>query len=266
MDPRPEPITPASIERAVRARILGSPYVLYPGVAALLSGMGALLFTSPLTVGLALAGPVLLLAGWQYEKRVHSPAYLLSYLAEANRRLGAERSAKSEDLLAKLEEVGATQGMEQLRMFQGKFQNYREILGQKFRPEELTYGRYLGIAEQVYLAGLDNLERVYLALKSVSTVDAAALTARLAPLAREGDEGARAEADTLRERLALYNEQIALTEHLLLQNELAMTELDNVTAKVATVVTHKGEADLDLDQAMEELRRLAEGARRYGQG
>jgi hypothetical protein len=258
--------TRESIDQAVRRRVLTSPFILYPGVAAVLTGLAAALFTSPVTVGMAVAGPLLLLAGWQFETRVRSHAYSLAYLAEANQKLQRERAARTARLVEKLHELRSRQGVHQIKLFNHAFQNFQEILAQKFSPSELTYGRYLGIAEQVLLAGLDNLERVCLALKSVSTADVGELQARIAELESETDAGAREEMATLRQRLKLREEQTDLAEKLLLQNEKALTELDHVTAKVATVVTEKGRAELDLEQAMEELRRLAERAEKYEVG
>lgn len=258
--------TQESIDKAVRRRVLTSPFILYPGVASVLTGLAAALFASPVTVSLAVASPVLLLAGWQFEKRIRSHAYSLAYLAEANQKLQAERAARTAQLVEKLHVSHSRQGVHQIKLFNHAYQNFQEILGQKFSPQELTYGRYLGIAEQVFLASLDNLERVCLALKSVSTVDAAELQERIAELEKENDTGAREEMATLRQRLKLREEQTGLAEKLLLQNEKALTELDHVTAKVATVVTEKGRAELDLERAMEELRRLAERAEKYEAG
>lgn len=255
--------TQESIAKAVRRRVLSSPLILYPGVASVLSGLAAALFASPVTVGLAVASPVLLLAGWQFEKHLRSHAYSLAYLAEANQKLQAERAARTAQLVERLRLLHSRQGIHQIKLFNHAFQNFQEILGEKFSPQELTYGRYLGIAEQVFLASLDNLERVCLALKSVSTVDAAELEERIRELAKEDDTSAREESATLRQRLQILKEQTDLAETLLLQNEKALTELDHVTAKVASVVTEKGRAELDLEQAMEELRRLAERAEKY---
>ncbi|MDD5036554.1 MAG: hypothetical protein PHE55_17560 [Methylococcaceae bacterium] len=257
--------TQESIDRAVRKRILASPIILYSGVAASLAGLSAALFASPLTLGLAVAGPVLLLAGWQFEKRVRARHYSLNYLEEANLQLQSERTAKTAQLVEKLREVRSRQGIHQIRLLNGKFRNFQEILAQKFSPGELTYGRYLGIAEQVFLASLDNLERVFLALKSIATVDPDEQQQRLQELERDDSKIAAEEAETLRQRLKLRQEQIERVQKLLLQNEKALTEIDHVTTQVATVVTEKGRAELALEPAMEELRRLAERAQDYTQ-
>lgn len=261
--PTQKHFTQESIDKAVRKRMLGSPVVIYTGVAATLAGMAAAMFASPLTLGLAASGPLLLLAGWQIEKRLRSKGYSLQYLEEANRKLQEERTAKLSQLVEKLREVRSRQAIHQIKLLNQKFHNFQEILAEKFSVGELTYGRYLGIAEQVFLASLDNLERVYLALKSIATVNPAEEQSRLKELESQSSKTAAGEAETLRRRLKLREEQIELVQQLLLQNEQAITEIDHVTAKVATVVTEKGQAELALDSAMEELRRLAERAQDY---
>jgi hypothetical protein len=50
---------------------------------------------------------------------------------------------------------------------------------------------------------------------------------------------------------------------MMLANEHALTELDEVSAKIASVQMNKGRADVDLDLAMEELQRLAERTDQY---
>jgi hypothetical protein len=256
---------PATIRKAVAGRALRSPWLLYPAVGSALAGLAAaLLKASALTLGAAGGGAALALAGWWYEYRFKGKAWSAAYVAELQQKLQREREEKMQALVGRLREVRSRQGMHQLHLLNGKFANFQEILAGKFSPEEITYGRYLGIAEQVMLAGLDNLDKVYFALKSISTVGADEIRKRLKELEGDASRAAEAERKTLNARLGIQREQQERVRELLLQNEQALTEMDHAMAKVAAVQTERGQAELDLEQAMQELKRLAERAKDYG--
>ncbi|MDQ7091948.1 MAG: hypothetical protein Q9M50_15160 [Methylococcales bacterium] len=153
--------------------------------------------------------------------------------------------------------------MKQLTLLANKYQNFEEILGTKLSPTEMTYARYLSMAEQVYLAVLDNLDNVFLTLKSISAVDTVHLNQRLASLEADNSRSAKKEKAILTRRLTLYKQQQQRTTEIILANERALTELDEVSAKIASVQMNKGRADLDLDSAMEALRHLSERTDQY---
>lgn len=69
----------------------------------------------------------------------------------------------------------------------------------------------------------------------------------------------------LEERLKLRNEQIERVEALMLNNEKALTQLDQVSTKIATINTQQGRSQMDLEDAMKELRRLIQRADNYSE-
>jgi len=154
-------------------------------------------------------------------------------------------------------------GIKQLELLKVKYHNFEEILSSKLSPTEMTYSRYLSMAEQVYLAVLDNLDKVFLTLKSISAVDKNHLTQRVAILEKGTSPTAAKEKETLSRRLNLYQQQQNRAAEIILANERALTELDEVSAKMASVQMNKGRAEFDLDIAMEELRNLAERTDQY---
>ena len=52
-----------------------------------------------------------------------------------------------------------------------KYDNLAEILREKLNAGELTYSRYVAMAEQVFLSGLDFLKEAAMSLKSISKID-----------------------------------------------------------------------------------------------
>ena len=258
------PLSTRAVKSAVIKNTLQHPIVLYPSVTGILAAVTGVMFNfGSLPFLISAGGAVTAIGGWLFEYFARQNKHSMAYIAEITEDLNREREQKIARLSSELENVQCIEGVKQLELLKGKYRNFEEILATKLAPTEMTYSRYLGIAEQVYLAILDNLDKVYLALKSVSAVDPEHLAARLQILEHNRSEQADEERKTLGKRLELRQEQLDRATGFILANERALTELDHVTAKIASVQMNKGRADLDLEMAMEELRRLADRADQY---
>ncbi len=238
-----------------------SPVAVYPAVLGILGLISVAAFgLTATTIGIAAGGLTFALGGWLFEYLGHHQKYSLAYLIRMHQQMQIESELKLAQIESELKSIDADQAINQLTLFKNKFNNFKDILERKFTPEELTYARYLGIAEQVFLAGLDNLDSYYLSLKSVSTVKPDYIEKRIQQLNQQTDFS---EIETLKKRLAIYQQQLTNVAEIQRQNEIALTELDNVTTKLANVQTKKGMADIDMDLAMEELARMAQRAEQY---
>lgn len=258
------PLSTHSIKSAVLKNTLQHPLVLYSSVTGVLAAVTGVIFNfGSLPFLISAGGAATAFGSWLFEYFARQEKHSMDYISEITEGLNREREEKIARLGLELEKVNCLDGVKQLELLKGKYRNFEEILSTKLTPTEMTYSRYLGIAEQVYLAILDNLDKVYLSLKSVSAVDPEHLIVRLQKLERNHSDQAAEERKTLSRRLGLRQEQLNCATNLILANEHALTELDHVTAKIASVQMNKGRADLDLDMAMEELRRLAERADQY---
>lgn len=167
-------------------------------------------------------------------------------------------------LEAELAALGADQGVAQLRMLREKYDNLAEILRAKLNAGELTYSRYVAMAQQVFLSSVDSLNETAISLKSISKIDPEYARARLRDLKKNpSDEAGKDERDALTKRLSLYDEQNARVAGLLGQNETALTVLDKTAAAIAQAKTGEGLASLDAKTAIEELEALAKRAGHY---
>ncbi|MFQ5973489.1 MAG: hypothetical protein ACE5Q3_14260, partial [Alphaproteobacteria bacterium] len=179
--------------------------------------------------------------------------------------LEAAQQEKLRTLVSDFDDLDFAQGAAQLQRLREKFENLSEVMKRRLNAGELTYARYLGMAEQVYLSALDNLHEAAVALRSVSTIDPDYVEARISELEEAPDPSAdrRQESDALRKRTALYTQQQQRVEQLISQNELAMTVLDKTSTALAEVKTGKGHAAMDAEAAIAELERLAKRAGDY---
>jgi hypothetical protein len=198
--------------------------------------------------------------GSQYLARLHKKqkqyeAYLISQI-----ETGLKQCART----AELKEKAAT-GIKQLRSIRLKFANVKELLGMKLRTNEITYGRFLGAAEQVSLSVLDNLNTVGSLLKSATSIEPKYIQNRLkdidskeAPTKEEEDQR-----ESLRERLALWNSQLQKVDQLMAKNEEAMTEMERISAAVAQWQSGRKFSGGDLESAIKQLHALALSAHEY---
>ena len=252
-------LLPKAVNKAILTNSLQHPLVLYPAVTGVLAAALTLVFhlgSIPLVV--VAGGAVLAVGGWAYQFFARRDNYSQAYFSEIHARLNREKRQKLSKLRKELLQVDSYAGIKQLELLDVKYRNFEEILSSKFSQTEMTYSRYLSIAEQVYLAVLDNLDKVFLTLKSISAVDKKHLIDRINALENDPSTPAEQEKEILNKRLVLHQQQVDRSTDMILSNERALTELDEVTAKIASVQINKGRADVDLDLAMEELRRLAE--------
>jgi hypothetical protein len=129
----------------------------------------------------------------------------------------------------------------------------------------MTFSRYLGMGEQVFLGGLDNLARISDALKGFATNDAKDIRARINELKQDGiDSHAQDQEEAaLQARLKLMEQQREKVFGWLAENEAAMTALDRVMAGVAEMNTTQS-ASMKMEDAMKELETLAARAGSYG--
>jgi hypothetical protein len=127
----------------------------------------------------------------------------------------------------------------------------------------VTFGRYLGSAEQVYLAVLDNLDKMATILESISTIDVSYIEERLQALKKlkstaPADEEER---KTLLERRTLRDDKLQEVNSLLTENEQAITEIEKAT--VSLVAITRSRAAVDMDTARKQLEELASRAHQY---
>lgn len=271
--PKPEEYLPAAIQKAVVQTGMKHPVTLYPmalGVSACVVGA---LFNIPILlgsgVGLGFLGPVWAVSqiffrhealGSQYLRGLHERQK--KYEASLVRQIdtGLKECRRGEELKSK-----ADTGIAQLKSIRVKLTNVQELLGMKLSTHEITYGRFLGAAEQVAMSVLDNLNIVVGLLKSATSIDPKYIHQRLKALNAEKSPSSedRDQLNSLRERLELWNNQLKKVDRLMARNEVAMTEMERISAAVAQWQTGRKFANSDFESAIKQLQQLALQAHEY---
>ncbi len=246
-----------AITRQVATVTAQKPYVLYPLAAGLLGGLSALLLGTPLLP--ALIGGGIGVAAWLLDNTLRRKHHANDYVGRLHEMLERRTRASLAALEAELQEVGESGGYEQLKLLKQKYETFESLLRRKLNPAELTFGRYLGMAEQLYLGALDNLSTVAHIRRGLNAINPSHIQRRIDQMVRDGEIDAteKQEMEALSRRQALMLQQREQITALLAQNETAMTKLDEVMASIAALNLGDRRATMDIEEAMLELEELA---------
>jgi hypothetical protein len=257
-------ISPSTIKKEVISTSLQKPFTVYPATVGALGAFYSLLFGSNIiTLVAMIAGGSVTLFNWVYEYYIKGDQHANRFVTLYRMELEKRRIDALKHLEEELSEIQNEQAVNQVLLFRRKYDNFQAILDRKLDATELTYNRYLSIAEQVFLNGLDNLENAAIALKSISAINVDRIKKDIKALDQGQTKNIEAQKVELNARLELHKTQLNRARELLLTNEKALTQLDQVAAKLANIDTRRNHAHVDMEDAMDELSRLIERAEGY---
>src|SRR5262245_13703993 len=179
--------SPRAVAKAVLNDTLQKPHVLYPSAVGILGGVAALLLgPSTLFIAPAVVGGALGVGGWAYEYIFKREQHARDYVQTMHRALAGRVEDTMRVLNSELRELKFDAGIAQIDRLRDKYAAFAELLRRKLDPEEMTFSRYLGMGEQVFLGGLDNLARISDALQGFSTNDPKKIRSRINELKGDG--------------------------------------------------------------------------------
>lgn len=257
-------LSPGAIKKAVISTSIQKPLTVYPATVGMLGAFYSAMFGMNIVALVAIvAGAGFTFFNWVYEYFIKGDQHANQFVSMYHKELEKRRIEALHHLEHELREIDNDQAVIQVELFRSKYDNFRSILERKLDNSELTYNRYLTIAEQVFLNGLDNLENAAIALKSISTIDVGRIAHDMDRLRNSAANDAVMRMTELNARLELRKEQLERVNSLLLTNEKALTQLDQVAARLANIDTRQSHAHVDMEDAMKELRYLIERAEKY---
>lgn len=248
-----------AISQAVFKKTLQQPYVLYPAAIGILGTLSALLLGAGwISIASALFGFGIALSAWGIDYHLRRDYHAAGYLAKLHHSLSQQREQFLGQLESDLQQLALVEGLSQLNRLQQRYRAFEQLLQRKLHPGEITYSRYLGMAEQLYLSALDNLQRVAHVTQGLGSMHDAFMRRRIAELQAFSapNPAQQQELAALQARLQLRKEQSERVEAWLAQNEEAMTQLDLTMAAIAEMNTVAGQASIEMESAMAELQHL----------
>ena len=270
--PSIEDFSKTAITKAVLKTTLQHPLSLYCSGVGLLGwlALGVLGASTPAVLA-AIGGTTIGFGSWIVNFFLRGDTLTQNYIENLQQEMEAYQQRVTQSLGKDLEkwkrlpdaEDYVLQGTSQFHDIQEKIVNFRDVLGKKLNPREVTFSRYLGSAEQVYLSVLDNLDKMATILESISTIDVSYIEERLQALKKlktltKADEEER---KTLLERRALRDDKLQEVNVLLTENEQAMTDIEKATVSLVSIT--RGRATVDMETARKQLEELASRAHQY---
>lgn len=264
-----------SISRAVRNESFLHPLVLYPTAIGMLSGLAAVLYNVPMLFlgmgGLLAVGAGTSVINYFFREKAITGKYLGKLSEKLRQQREQMLTTLGSDLEAAAKVRGAEQygrqGHEQFALIEKKYQRLRELLQKKFQVGEVTYGSFLGAAEQVYLSVLDNLLKIVALIQSAETIDPVYIAERIKDVQslKKVTEADEREWQALQQQLELRDKQLDQVNTLITENEESMTAMDQTIAAIAEVQTGKGLAEVDIHSAIARLQEIAGRAKLFNQ-
>jgi len=263
-------MTPEAVKSAVFKNTATNPLTIFPILASLpILGVWAIFDAGLLFVALS----VLSAAGGGSMFAIN---YFGRYAVFSNKyfiQLRKDNEAKAKQKLVEVEEFlderEFEQGARQVTKLQASMTAFEKVLDRKFEPHEFARARYHGVAEQVQLNALGNLEQIVTMLTAVDAIDPEYIQRRideLGEIANDNDglnDSQWEEKEALEARWELRENQFKGIDELLSQNEKAMTELGKISTNIASSNVAGNSAEEDLESAIDSLNNLGKDAQKH---
>jgi len=151
--------------------------------------------------------------------------------------------------------LGHSEGQQQVADLLRKYRNLTNVLSMRLSPSEVSYSRYLGMANTVCHGAIENLRDIVIGLRNMDGIAPHAGPKRFSDLRGERFEIPE-EIRATTNRKALYKEEHDRLVALLGETEGAMTAIDRAATALARTRTERL-TDMDLADAMKELEDLS---------
>lgn len=256
-----EDFSPKAIEKALQKHTFGHWSFRYPLVGVLLTLLAIPLFgwSYPIFVALlATAGFSVVSFVWNYF--ISSDKFLHKHMDKLQQALQFNAERKMAKLKKDLQDHHHAKL--QVEQVDRVFENLTEILEHKFNTSELTYKRYYGMAQEVFLSAIDNLSEIVLSLKSIEEIDKNYIKQRLKELDRN-DAFDSQEIETLEKRMDLLHKTEQKIRSLLIENEKAMTLMNETAIEIAKIDVNDQEGKIDMENSMKQLSELIKHSQDY---
>ncbi len=261
--PEYEDFMPRALKKALLKHSLEHWTFQYSVVGVLLSALSIPLFGFTEPIFLALVSTFGLSGfSWIWNYVINSEKFIHKHVERLQKSIIHQTNRKRKQLRENLRHHNHSKGVEQLELVQKKFDTYIEVLELKFNPRELTYKRYYGIGQEVFLSAIDNLSAVVLSLKSLEGADRSRILGRIKQL-NEKDKASLEEKAALMRRLDLYDKERQKVKQLMAENEAAITQIGETTIALSNIDVKDKEGKIDMENSMRELIDMTKRAEDY---
>lgn len=212
---------------------------------------GVMFGFSGIIFGVAVLLAVTSLGSWVWNYFIKSNDYIMERLNELQSIIDKETKEKRALISKEFERMNYQDGKLQLQKLVARFENFVEVLDEKFDRTELTYKRFRGVGNEILVVTMENVEQIVSALKNIEDIDHVSVKKQLSDLEISGKNPEKR--DVLKKRLLLRDSELRRIDQLVLQNEKAITQMDETVIEISKIKAGKDSKPKDFNVAMEGL-------------
>jgi len=251
----------AVIQKAVRGASFLHPLTLYPpvigigaGVVAILFGIEGLFYLAALGILSGIGNAILRVFFFRDKIALNFQRMKRKALAEQARRA-------TEELESGLLELGRERAAKQVKFLKETFFRFKEKLVSQIGKDKPEYEQYLGSAEVMYLAALNNLRAVADNERDKRLIDVEDSKRRIEELKAEQKQDLRDNTDEIeaqKRQIRAYELAEQNSRDLIAEVEGSLTALTEITRSLSEIKATRESMQQSVTQAMKKFHHIAD--------
>lgn len=251
----------AVAQKAVRGASFLHPLTLYPPVIGIGAGVVAILFGIESLFYLAALGILSGVGNATLRLFFLRDKIALNFQRMQRKALAQQARRATEELESNLVELGRERAAKQVKYLKDTFFRFKEKLVSQIGKNKPEYEQYLGSAEVMYLAALNNLRAVADNERDKRLIDVEDSKRRIEELKREHDQGLRDntdEIDAQQRQIRSFDLAEENSRDLIAEVEGSLTALTEVTRSLSEISATRESMRHNVTQAMKKFHHIAD--------
>ncbi len=250
-----------AVQKAVRSSGYLHPLTLYPPVIGIGAGVVAILFGVEILFYLAAIGILAGIGNAALRIFFLRDKMALNFQRMKRKALAEQARRATEELELNLLELGRERAAKQVKFLKDTFFRFKEKLVSQIGKDKPEYEQYLGSAEVMYLAALNNLEAVADNERDKRLIDVEDSKRRIEELKAEQKQGIRDNTDEIdaQERQIRASELAEQNSRdLVAEVEGSLTALTEVTRSLSEITATRESMRHNVTQAMKKFHHISD--------
>ncbi|MEE9567004.1 MAG: hypothetical protein V3W17_05860 [Desulfobacteria bacterium] len=250
-----------AVQKAVRSSGYLHPLTLYPPVIGIGAGVVAILFGVEILFYLAAIGILAGIGNAALRMFFLRDKMALNFQRMKRKALAEQARRATEELELNLLELGRERAAKQVKFLKDTFFRFKEKLVSQIGKDKPEYEQYLGSAEVMYLAALNNLKAVADNERDKRLIDVEDSKRRIEELKAEQKQGIRDNTDEIdaQERQIRASELAEQNSRdLVAEVEGSLTALTEVTRSLSEITATRESMRHNVTQAMKKFHHISD--------
>ncbi len=251
----------AVVKKAVRSAGYLHPLTVYPPVIGIGAGVVAILFGFEILFYLAAIGILAGIGNATLRLFFLRDKIAISFQRLQRKALAEQARRATEELESNLSELGRERAAKQVKYLKDTFFRFKEKLVTQIGKDKPEYEQYLGSAEVMYLAALNNLRAVADNERDKRLIDVEDSKRRIEELKREHKQGIRdntEEIDAQQRQIKSFELAEENSRDLIAEVEGSLTALTEVTRSLSEITATRESMRHNVTQAMKKFHHIAD--------